>query len=576
MNEYNFDPMTGKPVKKEDPAAPEATPAATPETTPAEAPEATPAATPEAAPAEAPEATPAATPEAAPAEAPEATPAATPETTPAEASETPPAATPQATPAGAEQTESTYHYVRPEFGETYFRTSAAPSEQAEQPGGAQASAFRQDTSYQEPAQQYTPPQESAGYTGGYGGYYQPSQAPVKKKKESRPLTTKMLVPIVAGVAVLALILGLAGGILGVRYWGDTPVAEGTAVIYKTTKLQDENGDTVEEELTVSQVAALVKNSVVEITTEQIVTGSFMLQYGSEGAGSGVIITTDGYIVTNHHVIEGATNINVRLADGTEYAAKLIASDSKTDLAVIKIEATGLTPAAYGSSSELEVGETVIAVGNPLGQLGGTVTSGIISALDREITIDDTTMQLLQTDTAINPGNSGGGMFNTSGQLVGIVNAKSAGEEIEGLGFAIPIDTAEQVIEDLITNGYVTGRVDPGITFVEINDSMTAMRHRVGELGLYASAVGAGADAANAGLQSGDYVVSIDGTAVTTTAEANAVIDAKNVGDTLTMVVKRNGTETTVTLTLSEYVPSVSSVSQTQSQNSANGGNIIGF
>lgn len=445
----------------------------------------------------------------------------------------------------AEQT--TYHYVRPEFGETDFSTGAAPGQEA-------AYSQPEQTSYQNHQSQQS-----------YNSYYQPPQP--KPKKEPKPITTKVFIPVVAGVAVLALVLGLVGGFFGARLaGGDVISSTGTAVIYKTTKLKDEDGDTVKEALTVPAVAALVKNSVVEITTEQIVTGSFMQQYVSEGAGSGVIITADGYIVTNNHVIEGATNINVRLADGTEYAAKLIGADAKSDLAVIKIEATDLTPAAYGSSAELEVGETVVAVGNPLGELGGTVTSGIISALDREITIDSTTMSLLQTDTAINPGNSGGGMFNTSGQLVGIVNAKSAGEEIEGLGFAIPIDTASKVVEDLISHGYVTGRVDPGFTFVEVNDAMTAMMYRVSDMGLYVSAVSTDSDAAKAGFQSGDYVVSIDGTKVSTAAEANAIIDAKSVGDTLTVVIKRNNAEQTITMTLTEYVPSASTTTQTQTQN----------
>ena len=201
-----------------------------------------------------------------------------------------------------------------------------------------------------------------------------------------------------------------------------------------------------------------------------------------------------------------------------------------------------------------MGEEVVAVGNPLGELGGTVTKGIISALDREITIDNTTMRLLQTDTAINPGNSGGGMFNTSGQLVGVINAKSAGEEIEGLGFAIPIDTAEGVVEDLIGHGYVTGRVNPGFVFVEINDTMSAMMYRVNELGLYISSVTAGSDAEKAGFKSGDYVLKVDGKEVSTEAEANAVIDTKKVGETLSVTVKRSGQEKTITLTLSEYTP----------------------
>ena len=379
--------------------------------------------------------------------------------------------------------------------------------------------------------------------------------PVQEKKKSKPLTAKALIPVMAIAVALSLVLGLAGGFLGAKYFGKSYIMpEGTAVIYQTTKLKDSEGDAVDAPLTIPEVVELVKNSVVEITTEQIVTGSFMQQYVSEGAGSGVIITADGYVVTNHHVIDGATNINVRLADGAEYKATLVGSDAKSDLAVIRVEAENLSCAAFGSSAELSVGEEVVAVGNPLGELGGTVTKGIISAMDREITIDNTTMRLLQTDTAINPGNSGGGMFNTSGQLVGVINAKSAGEEIEGLGFAIPIDTAKEVIEDLIGHGYVTGRVDPGFTFVEINDSMTAMMYRVSELGLYISAVDNGSDAAKAGFRSGDYVVSVDGTKVTTEAEANAVIDNKAVGETLTMVIKRNGREQTIEMTLSEYVP----------------------
>ena len=488
MNEYNFDPLTGEPIKKEEPAVG----AVPPEVPPAD---------------------------------------------------------PVSEPA-AEQT--TYHYVRPEFGETRF---SAPEQSAPEQGYS----WPEEPEFSRPEQSQTPPEQP------YYGYYQPPKPP-KPKKEPKPITTKVFIPVIAVVAIFSLILGAVGGFFGAALRGGSPIATGgTAVIYKTTKLKDADGGNAKETLTVPQVAALVKNSVVEITTEQIVTGSFMQQYVSEGAGSGVIITADGYIVTNHHVIDGATNINVRLADGTEYAAKLISSDAKSDLAVIKIEATDLTPAAYGSSAELAVGETVVAVGNPLGELGGTVTSGIISALDREITIDNTTMRLLQTDTAINPGNSGGGMFNTSGQLVGIVNAKSAGEEIEGLGFATPIDTAAKVVEDLLKVGYVTGRVDPGFTFVEIKDAMTAMMYRVSEMGLYVSAVATDSDAAKAGFQSGDYVVSVEGTKVSSEAEANAIIDSKKVGETLTMVIKRNGTEQTMTLTLSEYVPSASNNNQNQNQ-----------
>jgi serine protease Do len=326
------------------------------------------------------------------------------------------------------------------------------------------------------------------------------------------------------------------------------------VIYETALLVDENGNAAEKPLSVEAIAALVENSVVEITTEAIVSGSFMQQYVSEGAGSGVIFTTDGYIVTNNHVIEGATNITVRLKNGDSYEAELVGADAKTDLAVIKIKASGLKPAAFGKSSALKVGETVVAVGNPLGKLGGTVTQGIISALDRQIDIDNTTMSLLQTDTAINPGNSGGGLFNTSGQLIGVVNAKSAGEELEGLGFAIPIDTAKKVIEDLIDFGYVKGRPNVGIEYISIRDTMTAMMYNVNELGLYIYTMEEGSDAAAAGLQSGDLIVTVDGKEVGSAADANAIFDQKKIGDTVEVVVRRNRKDVTVTMTLTEYAP----------------------
>ncbi len=423
------------------------------------------------------------------------------------------------------------------------------------------------TQPQEPAYAPEPPKAEPPH-------YQP-QPPKKEKKPAKPLTRGALISILAITLVLAIGLGFAGGFFAENLFGKKEPEQlnienvtndpDTVVIYKTAKLVDEEGEDVKEPLTVEEVAELVGNSVVEITTEQIVSGSFFQQYVSEGAGSGVIFTTDGYIVTNNHVIDGATNIKVRLKDGTTYEAELIGTDAKTDLAVIKIEATGLTPAAFGDSKQLKVGEEVVAVGNPLGQLGGTVTRGIISALDREIDIDNTTMSLLQTDTAINPGNSGGGLFNTSGQLVGIVNAKSAGEEIEGLGFAIPINTADTVINDLLSHGYVKGRVNVGIVYLAIQDNMSAMMYGVNELGLYVYSVEKGSDAERAGLRSGDLVVSIDGKTVASAANANAAFDAKKVGDTVAVVVKRGGKETTVDLKLTEYVPKGDQSTQTNNQ-----------
>ena len=425
---------------------------------------------------------------------------------------------------------------------------------AEEQGGARPSEENPVYHYAYPKAEA--PKEEPAFQGGYSAPKEPIYGPPVQKEKPAPkmVTRKTFIATIAAMLVFSLLLTVAGVYTALRLVPGGKTLTGTAVIYKTAKLESADGGSQKEELTIPQVAELVKDSVVEITTEQIVTGSFMQQYVSEGAGSGVIFTKDGYIVTNHHVIDGATNINVRLADGTEYKAKLIGSDAKSDLAVLKVEAEELSPAAFGESEGVKVGDTVVAVGNPLGKLGGTVTRGIISALDRAITIDNITMNLLQTDTAINPGNSGGGMFNTSGQLVGVINAKSAGEEIEGLGFAIPIDTAKKVIEDLIQLGYVSGRVDPGFVFVEINDSMTAMMYRVSELGLYISETESGSDSQKAGFKSGDLVVSVEGEKVKTEAEANAIIDRKSVGDAVTIVVKRGGKEQSISMTLSEYIP----------------------
>lgn len=310
-----------------------------------------------------------------------------------------------------------------------------------------------------------------------------------------------------------------------------------------------------EGYTFAQVAEMTAASVVEITTETVVNGSYFGQYVSSGAGSGVIITTEGYIITNHHVIAGASSITVKLKDDdTEYEAKLIGSDSQTDIAVIKIDAPNLQAAKLGNSDQLVVGEAVIAVGNPLGSLGGTVTNGIISALDREIEIDGQLMTLLQTNAAINPGNSGGGLFNGNGMLIGIVNAKSSGSDIEGLGFAVPINTAITVAEDLINHGYVKGRVSMGVTLIDITDAKTAMQYHVQYLGCYVQSVQRGGSGDQAGLESGDYILSMAGISVSTSADVSKILGEYNIGDSVPMVVYRNRREVSITITLQEEAP----------------------
>ena len=315
--------------------------------------------------------------------------------------------------------------------------------------------------------------------------------------------------------------------------------------------------------TLAEAYATVADTVVEISTETVVNGGWLGNYVSSGAGSGVIVSSDGYIVTNHHVIDGADAITVRLKDGAEYQAKIIGKDSATDIAVIRIEGNGEFPAArLGCSADLIVGEPVFAIGNPLGSLGGTLTDGIISATARQMIIDGQKMTLLQTNTAVNPGNSGGGLFNMAGQLIGVVNAKCSEDDVEGLGFAIPIDTAYEVICELIEYGYVRGVVDSGLTVYDVSNTLTAWKN-FGSTRLGAYIV---ESRYSDELQFGDYLLNINGTPVASGADVETVLSDCAVGDTVTVEVirmqKKNQdgktvlveTTVSVSLVLKEYVP----------------------
>ena len=252
-------------------------------------------------------------------------------------------------------------------------------------------------------------------------------------------------------------------------------------------------------MSLQQISSVVSPSVVAITTEQM-SGSqtwFGGYYVQSGAGSGVIISQDGYILTCAHVVDGATSVKVQLQNGETYDASIVGSDATSDIAVLKIEATGLTPAVIGDSDALAVGETVVAVGNPLGTLSNTVTDGIISALNREVTVEDNDMTLLQTNASISPGNSGGGLFNANGELIGIVNAKSSYSEAEGIGFAIPIDQAMEIAQQLIENGAVI-RPALGVKILDVMDANTANQLGVSATGVYVVEVTAGGGAEGRG------------------------------------------------------------------------------
>lgn len=352
--------------------------------------------------------------------------------------------------------------------------------------------------------------------------------------------------------VLCLVSGASGALLALRLM-DKKDSSPDVVMYQSVVRYD-NSQQADPELTCSQVAEMTQNSVVQISTEKIQTSIYMQQYITSGAGSGVILSEDGYIVTNNHVIENSTSITVTLFDGSVYKAVLIASDDLSDLAVIRIDATGLTPVILGDSDTAKPGDSVLIVGNPLGELGGSVSQGIISATDRDITVEGKPMVLLQTDAAINPGNSGGAMFNMYGELIGIVNAKSSGSSIDNLGFAIPVNTARPIIEQLLDYGYVKGRAYMGISMVSVNDVFTSMQYRVNEYGVYVTGVVSGSAADKAGVKTGDRIVSIGDTVVNTDMDVTKALMNYSSGEKAVIVVKREGKEKTLNIVFDEYIP----------------------
>lgn len=416
--------------------------------------------------------------------------------------------------------------------------------------------LRQSNGGSYPSDGYAESNRETAYSPSSTSPYQPNftmpgwnGAPSPKKARTKKRRLLKFCSAAAAMMIFSFGFGYLGSFAAIQTSGsDQP---GTSMVNpaNTTNVSSQSG---ENSGLIEQVAATAANSVVEITTEGIQTGNYFQQQIVSGAGSGVIISADGYIVTNNHVVDGADKITVTLRDGTQYPATLIGADAKTDLAVVKIDGDGLSPAVMGSSSDLKVGETAVAIGNPLGQLGGTVTNGIISALDRQITIDGQVMTLLQTNAAINPGNSGGGLFNQNGELIGIVNAKSSGSDVEGLGFAIPIDIAQPVISDLINYGYVQGRISLGISLIDIDDVTTAMMYRVSNLGVFVLDVSGGSAAENAGIQPGDRIVSIDGQDVSATADVNSILDQHSIGDTITITVERGNRQGSARIVLEEY------------------------
>lgn len=337
--------------------------------------------------------------------------------------------------------------------------------------------------------------------------------------------------------------------------------------------QTEQPGAASDKLTISDAnkeantTSIVQNCMASVVgvymSESTTTFTGETEEQDTGAGSGVIITTDGYIVTNNHVVEGLGNISVYLQDGTKYPATLIGTDNFSDLAIIKIEAENLPAATLGNSVNTAVGTTVYAIGNPLGLFTSSVSRGIISGLDRTITIDGVSMTLMQTDAAVNPGNSGGGLFNAEGELIGVVNAKTASVDVEGLGFAIPIDSAKPIISDLMDKGYVTGRPYIGIGMQDVSlrygngsnygynyfDPFSFFNSYVTRVQVMSVEEGSAAEAG--GMLVNDIITAVDGKEISGTSQLAAMLYEYKVGDTVTITVLRGNETKDLTIVLSE-------------------------
>ena len=384
----------------------------------------------------------------------------------------------------------------------------------------------------------------------------------EKKKRKKPNTWVVAVSsaLAASVFTMALSAGLQfsfrhdkNGIYGnVSYTNG--VAGGSAESAATTLATKADG----EELTIPEIAAKVGPAVVGVINKTTIQPrqfwdpfSGRYYYDSDpsqsdemveqGSGSGIIINTDGYVVTNQHVIDGAKEVEVILNTGTTYTAEIVGQDTKTDLAVLKITPKAeepLTAAVLGDSSTLQVGELAVAIGNPMGmEFSGSVTAGIVSAVNRSMTIENRTYNLIQTDAAINSGNSGGALINRYGEVIGINSVKLSTSGVEGMGFAIAISEVKPIIDDLMSTGYVTGRPLVGISIKETG------------YGLFISQVQEGSGAADAGLKTGDMILEVDGQKVKSTTEINKIRDTKKPGDVLKFKILREGEtmETDVTL-----------------------------
>ena len=366
-------------------------------------------------------------------------------------------------------------------------------------------------------------------------------APVHGAQGTRPRRThtpRWALSVTVTLLCLALAAIVALGGLVWRLAAGVPASQPDAGGEKPVTMQlDDLPETADGGLTTAEIAQRVAPSVVSVHIYE------QDSLAPSSMGSGVVLTQDGYIITNAHVVEGASGINVLFADGTEMDARIIGVDEKTDLAVIKVAGEGLVPAEFGDSGALAVGERAVAIGNAAGQFDGTVTQGVISGLDREVTVTvggrDVTMSLIQTDAAINPGNSGGALVNRFGQVVGINSARMNSAFFEGICFAIPTRTAQPVVENLIAYGYVRDRGVLGVTVIALT-GVNGPPNGLPAQGLYISEIAANSDLVRSDVTVGDIILEADGQVMETAADLSAVVQSHKLGETVHLQVQKYG------------------------------------
>lgn len=448
--------------------------------------------------------------------------------------------------ASAPQQESSYHTNTASYGDS---RQEAPYGTQQDPNHTSAQApYNQNPYY---------------YTAGT------PQHPKKSKRKKKGMTGGKVVALALCCSLIGGALGGTGVYFGIRENPDSrnrptsTIQQGDRenAILETVKVN------TDEELSIAEVYAANVNSTVGITTS-ITTNYWGYQTTQAASGSGFVLTADGYILTNYHVIEGASSVTATLYDGTTYDATIIGYDENNDIAVLKVEADNLTPVVLGDSDNMNVGDTVIAIGNPLGELTFSLTSGVVSALNREVTLStNLIMELIQTDCAINSGNSGGPLFNLHGEVIGITNAKYSSSSmseasIDNIGFAIPINRIKSIVEDIMEQGYIS-KPYIGVTVTDVSDE--TQRYGLPQ-GAAVQSVLEDSPAEQAGLQLNDIITEANGTAITGSSDLVSIVQSLEIGDTLTLSVYRQGETKNIQITVGEQVQdAIASQSDDQEQ-----------